>query len=270
MDRSGTSPAHGRKRSTRLFALAGAALLALTVSACGGEAEEQAAVEPAAVSQEDLTKLPDATTFGTVEGAPSDPGGESTGRVVHPKKDLVVYKAVNGEPFAKLPTRQMGSPTWVPVVAEQGEWVQVLLPTRPNGASGWIHASDADLESAENTFAVNVDRENFEIEITENGESIGTWTIGIGTNEHPTPEGRAYIIASIEETVNDYSPIVLPLSYHSDSHETFGGGPGTVGIHTWPDDSFVGQANSDGCIRVTQEALDELVKLPLGTIVNIV
>jgi lipoprotein-anchoring transpeptidase ErfK/SrfK len=43
-----------------------------------------------------------------------------------------------------------------------------------------------------------------------------------------------------------------------------------VGIHTWPDNSFVGKATSDGCIRVTQEALDELVKLPLGTIVNII
>ncbi|MFF5991104.1 L,D-transpeptidase [Prauserella flavalba] len=269
MDRSGTSRALGRKRSARLLAVAGAALLAFLVSACGG-GEEQNTVEPSAVSQEELTRLPDATTYGDLADAPLDPGAAPTGQVLHPKKDLVVYKAVNGEPFAKLPTRQMGSPTWVPVIATQGEWAQVLLPTRPNGASGWIHAGDSDVESARNNFVVNVNREAFELEITEDGKSLGKWTIGIGKEEHPTPKGRAYIIASIAETVNDYSPIVLPLSYHSDSHETFGGGPGTVGIHTWPDDSFVGQANSDGCIRVTQEALDELVKLPLGTIVNIV
>ncbi|TWE14489.1 L,D-transpeptidase-like protein [Prauserella muralis] len=258
----------------RLVAAASAALLALLVSACGGGGDEgtggAGAVKPAAISQEDLTKLPDATTYGDLPGAPKDPGGDGTGTVLHPKQDLVVYSQVDGEPIAKLPTRQVGSPTWVPVIAEQGEWAQVLLPTRPNGASGWVHATDDAVESATNDYAVIVDRDAFRLEITKNGESLGSWTIGTGKPEHPTPKGRAYIIASIKETVNDYSPIVLPLSYHSDSHETFGGGPGTVGIHTWPDNSFVGKATSDGCIRVTQEALDQLVKLPLGTIVDIV
>ncbi|MEU6645054.1 L,D-transpeptidase [Saccharomonospora sp. NPDC046836] len=268
MDRRGTFRLRGRIRSARLVAAGSAALLALLVSGCSGSEEPQA-VEPVAVSQEDLTTLPDATTFGDLAGAPLDPGAESTGKVLHPKQDLVVYKSVNGEPFAKLPSRQMGSPTWVPVIAEQEGWAQILLPSRPNGASGWVHTG-SEVETAQNDFVVTVNRDAFELEITENGQSLGKWTIGIGKAQYPTPKGRAYIIASIAETVNTYSPIVLPLSYHSDSHETFGGGPGTVGIHTWPDDSFVGQANSDGCIRVTKEALDELVKLPLGTIVNIV
>ncbi|MFC4002574.1 L,D-transpeptidase [Prauserella oleivorans] len=271
MDRRGTSRPRGRTRSARLLAAVSVALFALLVSACGGgEGGDQAAAGQAAVGKEQLAKLPEATTYGDLPDAPKDPGTEGTGKVLHPKKDLVVYKSVNGEPIAKLPRKQVNSPTWVPVIAEEGEWAQILLPTRPNGASGWIKATDDAVESAQNDFAVTVHRDDFSLEITENGKSIGEWTIGIGKDEHPTPKGRAYIIASIAETVNTYSPIVLPLSYHSDSHETFGGGPGTVGIHTWPDNSFVGKANSDGCIRVTQEALDELVKLPLGTIVNIV
>jgi lipoprotein-anchoring transpeptidase ErfK/SrfK len=125
------------------------------------------------------------------------------------------------------------------------------------------------VETAQNDYVINVNRQAFSLELLKAGKSVGKWTIGTGKPEHATPQGRAYIMASIAETVNTYSPVVLPLSFHSDSLETFGGGPGTVGIHTWPNDSFVGKANSDGCIRVPTDALTRLTKVPLGTLVNI-
>lgn len=268
-----------RKRSRSLVVAAGAAVIALLVTACGGDpaAGEKQDTKPVAVTKDQLAKLPKATTHDTLKQAPIDPamGDRSaskngTGTVLHPKQTLAVYDKPSGKPFAKLPAKQVSSPTWVPVIAEKGDWAQILLPARPNGASGWVHVTDKTAEEARNDFAVTVDRDDFSLAITEKGKQIGEWTIGVGKDEHPTPTGRQYIIASIDEQVNDYSPIVLPLSYHSESHETFGGGPGTVGIHTWPDNSFVGQANSDGCIRVTKEALKELVKLPLGTIVEVV
>lgn len=255
----------------RLLAAAGVSILALFTAACSGE--DSSGIKPVAVSQEDLTQLPEANTFSSVSDAPTDPqpnAGATAGKVIHPKAEKVVYASVGGKPIAKLPVVQMGSPTWVPVVTEQDGWAQILLPTRPNASAGWVHLTPEEFEIAQNDYAVNVNRGSFSLEILENGKPIGNWKIGTGKAEHPTPAGRAYIIASIEETKNTYSPIVLPLSYHSDSLETFGGGPGTVGLHTWPDDSFVGQANSDGCIRVPRDALDQLVKLPLGTIVNIV
>jgi lipoprotein-anchoring transpeptidase ErfK/SrfK len=255
-------------RARKTFVVAAVSALALLTAACSGNKPDD--IAPVAVSQEDLTQLPEASTFGTVTGAPVDPQtGPTAGKVLHPDSDLVVYDAVGGKPIAKLPSIQMGSPTWVPVVGEQAEWAEVLLPTRPNASAGWVHVPSGTAETAQDDYAVTVDRASFKLQILENGRATGSWTIGTGKPEHPTPAGRAYIIASIAETKNTYSPVVLPLSYHSDSLETFGGGPGTVGLHTWPNDSFVGKANSDGCIRVPQDALDQLVKLPLGTIVNI-
>lgn len=239
----------------------------LLVSGCGGDDGGQ----PSAAGQESNASLPEATTYGNIDKAPKDPepNAATDGEVLHPKRELVVHDAANGSPIARLPVKQISSPTWVPVIKREGDWAQILLPSRPNGSTGWINTAGDAVESAKNQYVVNVDLENFSLEILKEGEQIGQWTVGIGEPAYPTPPGRAFIIASIEETVNDYSPIVLPLSAHSESHTTFGGGPGTVGIHTWPDNSFVGKANSDGCIRVTKEALDELVKLPLGTIVNI-
>ena len=55
----------------------------------------------------------------------------------------------------------------------------------------------------------------------------------------------------------------------SPTHDTFGGGPGTVAIHTWPTDDVYGTATSDGCIRVPADALDQLSEVPLGTLVMI-
>ncbi|EIF00835.1 L,D-transpeptidase family protein [Saccharomonospora glauca] len=253
-----------------MLAVAAAATLTLLASACGGDAQKTA--EAADGEQQQIASLPEATTYGKLPNAPMDPdpSAPTEGEVLHPTRELTVHDAVDGKPIARLPVKQISSPTWVPVIKREGDWAQILLPTRPNGATGWIDTSGDAVESARNDFVVNVDLESFHLEILENGEKIGEWTVGIGEPDSPTPQGRAYILASIEETVNDYSPIVLPLSYHSNSHESYGGGPGTVGIHTWPDDSFVGKANSDGCIRVTKDALDALSKLPLGTIVNIV
>lgn len=261
-----------RIKSTRLFSVAGMTVLALVTGACSSGSDSNTGIAPVAVNQEDLTKLPEADTFGTIDGAPSDPqanAGAVAGKVIHPKNEAVVYASPGGNAIAKLPAIQMGSPAWAPVVSEKDGWAEILLPTRPNASAGWVHLTSDDFETAQNDYAINVDRASFKLEILSGGKSIGKWTIGTGKAEHPTPAGRAYIIASIEETKNTYSPIVLPLSYHSNSLETFGGGPGTVGLHTWPNDSFVGQANSDGCIRVPKDALDQLVKLPLGTIVNI-
>ncbi|WP_199746665.1 L,D-transpeptidase family protein [Amycolatopsis sp. WAC 01416] len=250
-------------------------LAMLPLSGCGTTGDEgggaAAPVAPPPSSPEVFASLPEANTFGQLNSAPADPSPTlpAGGEVLHPKADAVVYRAPGAEPIARLPETQIGSPTWVPVIARQGDWAQVLLPARPNGATGWLHATPETVESAHNDFRVNVDLAAFRLEILELGKPIGSWTIGTGKPEHPTPTGRAFILASIKESVNTYSPIVLPLSSHSDSHETFGGGPGTVGLHTWPDDSFVGKATSDGCIRVTREALDRLVELPLGTVVNI-
>src|SRR5690606_11571998 len=262
----------GRRRSSRkLLALAAVATLTLLVSACGGDTEKQAEAAEGQ-SQQQIASLPEATTYGKIPDAPMDPepNAPTEGEVLHPTRELTVHDTVDGKPIARLPVKQISSPTWVPALARDGAWAQILLPTRPNGATGWINTPGDAVESAENDYLVNVDLDSFHLEILKNGERIGEWTVGIGKPESPTPTGRAYIIASIKETVNDYSPIVLPLSYHSDSHETYGGGPGTVGIHTWPDNSFVGKANSDGCIRVTKDALEALTQLPLGTIVNIV
>ncbi|WP_438388056.1 L,D-transpeptidase [Actinopolyspora saharensis] len=258
----------------RLVAVS-AVLLVLLLGGCSDAPSEPAPVDAATPSTTrstvDLSALPKATTFGTTPDAPSDPApNEGTnGVVLRVEQDTAVYDSVRGKAIARLPARQFKSPTWVPIVAERGDWARVLLPSRPNGSTGWVRSESDKVHKARSRHVVNVDVDARRLVVLKSGREIGSWEVGVGKKASPTPRGRTFILASIRETVNDYSPIVLPLGTHSETFKTYGGGPGTVALHGWPDPGVFGSASSDGCVRVPADALSLLRSLPLGTLVRL-
>jgi len=220
----------------------------------------------AAVPAVDMSALPESTTHTTIDAAPQDPGPvvPTDGDVVHPRKQVPVFTAPGGSAIARIGPRQVGD-TWLPVIDEQPGWVQVLLPSRPNGSAGWL-PSDA-LDRARTPYLVRVHLRSLSMELLDNGRLLGEWTIGIGKKSAPTPVGRTFLLGSFSDRKQNYSPVILPLGSHSPTLDSFGGGPGTVAIHTWPTDDVFGTRSSDGCIRVPSDALDQLTEVPLGTLV---
>lgn len=266
-----------RGGARRMLPAAVAVLAVLLPAGCAGAgqpgAEPQAPqVQRAAgdrAGADDLGRLPEATTFADLPQAPPDPAPNdpTTGVVLNATAELPVHDAPGGAAFAKLPTTQLENPTWVPVLQERGDWAQVLLPSRPNGASGWVR-TDSEVRKAISPYSVEVDIDRRHLAIREGERTIAEWTVGVGSLETPTPRGRSYIMAAIEETVTRFSPVILPLGAHSDTFNSYGGGPGTVALHGWPDPDVFGSADSDGCVRVPDDALQMLSELPLGTIVH--
>lgn len=220
------------------------------------------------VQQVDLTRLVASTTGATLPKAPSDPDPMATtqGDVVHPKRTLAVYAAPDGRPFTKVTPTQLGD-TWLPVVDSRPGWVEVLLPSRPNGSVGWLRTTD--VVQRRTPYLIRVHVGTRELELFENGEVVGSWPVAVGAPGTPTPTGRTFLLGSIVDANQSYSPVILPLGAHSDTLDSYGGGPGTVALHGWPDDSVFGQAVSHGCVRVPDAALDELTEVPLGTLVLI-
>jgi lipoprotein-anchoring transpeptidase ErfK/SrfK len=244
--------------------------------ALGGFGGTAPAPPPAAGPPVATDDLPESNTHTTIDGAPLDPqpNAPTEGVVVHPIRTTPVHDAPGGRPIARLETEQFdssdggpGSPTWLPMIGQQGEWLQVLLPSKPNGSTGWIR--DADTEHATTTSVVSVHLNSMKMEIRDGDKVVGTWTVGTGKESAPTPAGRTFILAQIEDDQQKYSPLILPLGAHSPTLDSFGGGPGTVALHTWPTADVFGQRSSDGCIRVPKDALDKLSELPLGTLVMI-
>ena len=214
-----------------------------------------------------MARLPAATTYGTTPAAPPDPApfAPETGIVLHPEATRVVYTRPGGPPVAALPATEIGSPTWVPVVQSQPGWDRVLLPARPNRSTGWIYLGGGGLQTAYSPYQVQINLAARRLTVLDAGHSLGSWTVADGTAGTPTPTGRTFLLASLAPSHPTYSPLILPLGAHSDTLTTYGGGPGTVGLHGWPDPAAFGQADSHGCVRVPPAALRALSRIPLGS-----
>lgn len=212
----------------------------------------------------DLKKLPASSTKTTIKAAPKDPRPTKApkGTVVHPKRMLPLYDEPDGTAFAKIAPKQFGD-TWLPVITRNRDWVQVLLPSKPNGSTGWLRSRD--VQEAHSRFRVEVHLGSHELELLENGRRVGTWPVAIGAPATPTPTGRTFVLGQITDEQQPFSPVILPLGSHSDTLDSYGGGPGTVALHGWTDPAVFGQSVSHGCVRVPDDALALLRTIPTGT-----
>jgi len=139
------------------------------------------------------------------------------------------------------------------------EWVNVLLPIRPNGSDGWVRRADVTLTT--NRYRIEVQLGNHVINVFEGNRRVMHAPIGVGTTNTPTPGGAFYIRSLIASTDPAYGTYAFGLSGFSEVHETFNGGPGDIGIHGTNDPSAVGTDVSNGCIRLTNDKIEQLVAL---------
>lgn len=259
-----------------VLAAAGAALLFTGLRGCseGPSIPVIPVVAPAPVSSEQVVTLPQATTFTSIPAAPTDqyPFAVTDGEVMHPLTPQIVYVAPGEKPIAVLPTTELGDPTWVPVVQSSPGWDQVLLPSRPDRATGWIYTdgtASSELMIRVSPYLIWIEVGARKLSVYDDGASLGTWTVAVGAPQTPTPTGRTFLLALLAPTDPTYSPLILPLGTHSNALSTYGGGPGTVGLHGWPNPSVFGEAVSNGCVRVPSTAMQLLSRIPLGTLVVI-
>ena len=61
---------------------------------------------------------------------------------------VTYYGAPDGLPAGTVPIgSSWGTTKELPVIDEAPGWLEVRLPQRPNGLTGWIHACDAQLST---------------------------------------------------------------------------------------------------------------------------
>jgi lipoprotein-anchoring transpeptidase ErfK/SrfK len=196
----------------------------------------------------------------------TDPGAGTQGEVVHPVRMTPVFASPGRRAFAKVGPQQMGE-LWMPVVDRRRGWTKVLLPSRPNSSAGWLRTRDVERRTT--PYEVRVHLGSRTMELVEEGDVVGSWTVAIGAADTPTPTGRTFLLGLIQDENQSFSDYILPLGAHSASLDSYGGGPGTVAFHGWPDSSVFGQAVSHGCIRVPDDALAQLRQVPLGSLVRV-
>lgn len=162
--------------------------------------------------------------------------------------------------------------TFLVIEREEG-WVQVYLPVRPNGSSGWVNAADVTLATTD--FSIEVRLSEHRLLLHRADEVVLDVPVGIGQAEVPTPGGVYYLKELLQppDATGPYGTYAYGLSGYSPVLESFAGGEGVIGIHGTNEPETVGTDASHGCIRMLNEDIERLVTefgLPLGTPVEIV
>ena len=137
-------------------------------------------------------------------------------------------------PWLYDPTVPTSTVTQVFLVEQQRNdgWVQVLLPVRPNGSTGWIKASDVTITS--NPFHIQVALGAHTITVTNGSSVVYTGPVAVGATDPPlpdvgkptpTPTGEYYlrILLQAPDPNTVYGPFAYGLSSHSDSLDQFDG-----------------------------------------------
>jgi lipoprotein-anchoring transpeptidase ErfK/SrfK len=150
------------------------------------------------------------------------------------------------------------------------EWLEVMLPVRPNGTAGWIRTSDVDLSL--DPFRIEIDVSERRLDLYE-GEVLTLSTeIAVGVGATPTPHGEFYLAELLQppDPNGVYGPYAFGLSGFSETLDRFAGGDAVIGIHGTNDPSSLGSEVSHGCIRVHNDVIVDLAAtVPLGTPVSI-
>lgn len=163
-----------------------------------------------------------------------------------------------------------GAPLILLVVKDSGPWLKVLLPVRPNGATGWIRRSDVTTYSDPYRMVVQVGARV--LTVFEGPNVILHEPVAVGTTDTPSPGGTFFTTELLKQPdpKGAYGPFAYGLSGYSPVLHYFNGGEGVIGIHGTNNPSSIGKSISHGCIRLNNAAITWLAGiLPLGVPVEI-
>jgi lipoprotein-anchoring transpeptidase ErfK/SrfK len=157
-------------------------------------------------------------------------------------------------------TNVNGVPTVFAVLAKRvdracaAQWYRVRLPIKPNGATGWVRASDVELAPV--TTRIEVDLSERRVTLFDRGRRVLSAIAAIGSPQTPTPTGRYYVNQRLVPTdaSGPFGPGAIGISAFSDVLTGWTQG-GPIAIHGTNRPDLLGHAVSNGCIRVRNDLL---------------
>jgi lipoprotein-anchoring transpeptidase ErfK/SrfK len=187
-----------------------------------------------------------------------------------------VYRRPGRRPFARYGAlNQNGVPTVFAALEAvlgprcKAAWYRVRVPMKPNGTTGYVRARVVNLRLVR--AQVVVDLSTRRLTVYRNGRAAFSTTAAIGAPATPTPRGQFYINQRFREADPNgpYGWAAIGISAFSEVlHGWPQGGP--VAIHGTNHPSLLGLPVSNGCIRVSNGAIQRIWGLaPTGTPVSI-
>jgi lipoprotein-anchoring transpeptidase ErfK/SrfK len=254
------SPPLLRRATTLLLVV----VLGVAAAACSGGARPELATD------REVTTTTGVTTT-TAAAAPPAEVAQAHGSSID-----VFADATAETPVQKITAADATSAPGIPIVflvkSKSSDRLEVYLPVRPNGSSGWVRTTDVTVSTVD--YRIEVALAEHRIRVYERNEVIVDEPVGVGTTDRPTPGGVYYLKELLKppKPNGPYGPYAYGLSGFSTVLTSFNGGAGVIGIHGTNDPASIGLDVSSGCIRLNNDVISRLVDdigLPLGTPVEI-
>lgn len=163
-------------------------------------------------------------------------------------------------------TSPLGAPRVLLIVQDAGDWLQVLLPQRPNNSLGWVRRADVDVSTVD--FRIEINRPAHRLQIFHGDNMILDQEVAVGKAATPTPGGQFFTTELLQppNSRGAYGPFAFTLSAYSNVFQRFGSGDGAVGVHGTNDPRSLGRDASHGCVRIANETISWMAGfIPLGT-----
>jgi lipoprotein-anchoring transpeptidase ErfK/SrfK len=187
------------------------------------------------------------------------------------EKRTGLYSKPDGKRIKTLATKtEWNNPRVVPIIEQKGDWLRVLVSDLPNGRSGWIKREGTQVGG--NDFHIVVDISKRHITVTQAGKVVRRITAAVGEQGTPTPTGDFAVTDRINFTDQGsvYGCCALALSAHQTRTAPGWTGSDRVAIHATPSKGSIGNAATNGCMRVGDDDASWLMTtIPMGTIVDI-
>ena len=235
-----------------------AAVCAVACAGCAGASAQQAPSPPPPTVLRDVAVSSASPAHGDRFQVPRRPRGAGVYLMARLRRPLhTPYGTVR-------PKTQFGDPVWVPVVARSGAEATVLAPVRPHARP--VRLGLRGLALRWTSVRVVVDLAAARLTVLRDGHTLGSFPIGYGAPETPTPVGRFFVTDRLLFPAGSpYAPLAFALAAHQTHLAPGWPGGDQVAIHP----GSMG-AVSNGCIHVDLPALALLRRVvPLGTLVTV-
>jgi lipoprotein-anchoring transpeptidase ErfK/SrfK len=187
-------------------------------------------------------------------------------------KPTTAYREPGGRPVASFGMVNVnGFPNVFSVLSRRVDshcrprWLHVQLPIRPNGATGWIRAANVDTAPLRTRIVVDLSERR--VSFYKQGRLVLSSPAAIGSSATPTPLGRYYVNQRLipSDKGGPFGPGAVGISAFSPVLTGWAQG-GPIAIHGTNQPWSIGQAVSNGCIRLPNPVLKRLFRqTPAGT-----
>jgi hypothetical protein len=244
-----------------LYGLLTSAAFVLALTACGGQAgaAQESGSRPAAEPTIAAVIAPEGRSCRA--GAVRRLESKRIAYAAVVKRDAWAYRKPDRERLRHFGRLNMnGVPTVFSIlgaIAGPGckpQWYRVQLPMRPNGIVGYVRARDVRVAKVRTRIVVDVSDRR--LALFRDGRKVLQSTVAVGSSATPTPTGRYYVNQRLipSDPSGPFGPGAVGISAFSPVLTGWTQG-GPIAIHGTNRPSSIGQAVSNGCIRLPNHVL---------------